>query len=66
MKLSTLNLWEDTTGSFVAKHVPKHCGISTHEDELNQGECKNFSRNGMQGVFHMNPGRNCYERSLIL
>src|SRR5512146_771885 len=42
----------NTKGSLVAKHVPKHCGQSTHEDELNEGQCKNLDRNGMQGIFH--------------
>ena len=36
----------------MAEHIPKHCSISTHKDELNEGECKNFNRNGMQGGFH--------------
>ena len=29
----------NTKGSLVAKHVPKHCGKSAHEDELNEGQC---------------------------
>jgi hypothetical protein len=38
--------------SLVAKHVPKYGGKSAHEDELNQGQCKNLDRNGMKGIFH--------------
>ncbi len=41
----------NTKGSLVAKHVPKHCGKSAHEDELNQGECKNLDRNGIKRIF---------------
>ena len=66
MKLSTLNLYEEYQGLFVTEHVPKQDSKRTHEDQLNEGECKNFNRNGMEGVFHMNLGRSCYERSLIL
>jgi len=36
----------------MTKHVPKHYGKSTHEDELNQGQCKNLDRDGMKGIFH--------------
>ena len=50
----------------MTEHVPKQDSTRTHEDQLNEGECKNFNRNGMEGVFHMNLGRSCYERSLIL
>ena len=57
MKLSTLNLSDDTKsddtkGSVVAEHIPKHHGKRTHEGELNAREYKNFDRNGLQGVFH--------------
>jgi hypothetical protein len=52
-ELSTLNLLMNNKESLVAKHVPKHCGQRTHEDELNEGQCKNLDRNGMQGIFHV-------------
>ena len=51
-ELSTLNLSDEYQRSLVAKHVPKHCGKSAHEDELNQGECKNLDRNGIKRIFH--------------
>jgi len=57
---STLN----TTESLVAKHVPKHCGKSTHEDELNDGQCKNLDRNSMKGIFHTDPMR-CLMKPLL-
>ena len=47
----------NTKGSLVAKHVPKHCGKSAHEDELNQGQCKNLDRDGMKGIFHTDSPR---------
>ena len=63
-ELSTLNFLMNTTGSLVAKHVPKHCGKSTHEDELNDGQCKNLDRNSMKGIFHTDPMR-CLMKPLL-
>jgi hypothetical protein len=42
----------NTSQSFTAEHVPEHCGISTHEHELNESESENFNRNGRHGVLH--------------
>ena len=38
-------------GSVVPKRVPKNCSKSTHDHELNEGEYKDFNRDGIE-VFH--------------
>ena len=54
----------NTKGSLVTKHVPKRYGKSTHEDELNEGQCKNLDRNGIKGIFHTDSMRCLMKPSL--